>query len=216
MYCGSVEFVCLPSMVGHVPVLLDECMDYLDPGKGGNFADLTFGGGGHSRAILEANEANTLLAFDCDPDAGARAGGSFEDFGGRFQFNDLSFREMDKVSSPDEFDGVLMDLGISSFQLMEPNKGFSFRLDAPIDMRLDPRVGQSADFLESASRESLVRAVREYGEGAGGIGSSMRSSRLADRGVGPHNECGGSRFKGGRRKQVKATDSSGDQNLSGH
>ena len=69
MYCGSVEFVCLPSMVGHVPVLLDECMDYLDPGKGGNFADLTFGGGGHSRAILKANEANTLLAFDCDPDA---------------------------------------------------------------------------------------------------------------------------------------------------
>jgi len=165
MYCGSVEFVCLPSMVGHVPVLLEECMDHLDPGKGGRYADLTFGGGGHSRAILEANESNSLVAFDCDPDAQARAGEISESFGDRFRFNDLSFREMDKVSSPDEFDGVLMDLGISSFQLTEPSKGFSFRLDAPIDMRLDPRVGQSAaDFLETASRESLVRAVREYGE----------------------------------------------------
>ena len=200
MYCGSVEFVCLPSMVGHVPVLLDECMDYINPGKGGNFADLTFGGGGHSRAILEANEANTLLAFDCDPDAGTRAAEVSRDFGGRFQFNDLSFREMDKVSSPDEFDGVLMDLGISSFQLMEPNKGFSFRLDAPIDMRLDPRVGQSAaDFLETASRESLVRAVREYGEerrwnrvvnaiiearGSGELARTMSAAEVVSRAVG--------------------------------
>ena len=165
MYCGSVEFVCLPSMVGHVPVLLEECMGHLDSEKGGNFADLTFGGGGHSREILKANQANTLVAFDCDPDAGVRAEELTEIFGERFRFHDQSFREMDKVSSPSEFDGVLMDLGISSFQLMEPSKGFSFRLDAPIDMRLDPRVGQSAaDFLETASRESLVRAVREYGE----------------------------------------------------
>ncbi len=200
MYCGSVEFVCLPSMVGHVPVLLDECMDYLNPGKGGSFADLTFGGGGHSRAILEANEANTLIAFDCDPDAGVRAEEVSREFGDRFQFNDLSFREMDKVSSPDEFDGVLMDLGISSFQLMEPNKGFSFRLDAPIDMRLDPRVGQSAaDFLETASRESLVRAVREYGEerrwnrvvnaiiearGSGELTRTMSAAEVVSRAVG--------------------------------
>ena len=72
---------------------------------------------------------------------------------------------MDKISSADEFDGILMDLGISSFQLMKPEKGFSFRLDAPIDMRLNPREGISAaEFLENASLDSLVRAVREYGE----------------------------------------------------
>ena len=165
MYCGAVEFVCAPAAVKHVPVLLGECMSYLSPEGGGDFADLTFGGGGHSRQILAANPANTLLAMDCDPDAELRSKGLKDEFGGRFRFEDRSFTQLDQVSNSDEFDGVLMDLGISSFQLMEPTKGFSFRLDAPIDMRLNPREGQSAaEFLETASRESLVRAVREYGE----------------------------------------------------
>ena len=165
MYCGSIEFVCSPAMIRHVPVLLDECMEHLKPEAGGSFADLTFGGGGHSREILKANRENTLLALDCDPDARGRARELENDFEDRFKFCDLGFQDMDQVSSAAEFDGVLMDLGISSFQLMEPEKGFSFRLDAPIDMRLNPRVGKSAaEFLETASRESLVRAVREYGE----------------------------------------------------
>ena len=152
-------------MIRHVPVLLEECMGFLQPENGGRFADLTYGGGGHSEAILEANDTTELMSFDCDPDALIRSENTTNLFGDRFTFHDLSFQKMDEVSSPEDFDGVLMDLGISSFQLMEPLKGFSFRLDAPIDMRLDPRVGQSAaEFLETASRESLVRAVREYGE----------------------------------------------------
>jgi len=165
MYCGAVEFVCSPASVKHIPVLLDECMACLRPERGGVFADLTFGGGGHSRAMLEASSDSALLAFDCDPDAQVRSKELSTQFGDRFTFFDSSFRDLDKSCSAGELDGVLMDLGISSFQLMEPEKGFSFRLDAPIDMRLDPRVGQSAaEFLESASYESLVRAVREYGE----------------------------------------------------
>ena len=84
-------------MVRHVPVLLDECMD-LDPADGGSFADLTFSGG-HSREILKANSENTLVAFDCDPDAGRRAKEVDADFGDRFTFHDLGFQEMDKVSS---------------------------------------------------------------------------------------------------------------------
>ena len=165
MYCGAVEFVCTPSMIRHVPVLLDESMGFLQPENGGRFADLTYGGGGHSEAILEASDSTELMSFDCDPDALIRSENTTNLFGDRFTFHDLSFQKMDEVSSAEDFDGVLMDLGISSFQLMEPLKGFSFRLDAPIDMRLDPRVGQSAaEFLETASRESLVRAVREYGE----------------------------------------------------
>ena len=152
-------------MIRHVPVLLEESMGFLQPENGGRFADLTYGGGGHSEAILEANDTTELMSFDCDPDALIRSESTTNLFGDRFTFHDLSFQKMDEVSSPEDFDGVLMDLGISSFQLMEPLKGFSFRLDAPIDMRLDPRVGQSAaEFLETASRESLVRAVREYGE----------------------------------------------------
>ena len=152
-------------MIRHVPVLLEESMGFLQPENGGRFADLTYGGGGHSEAILEANDSTELMSFDCDPDALIRSENTTNLFGDRFTFHDLSFQKMDEVSSAEDFDGVLMDLGISSFQLMEPLKGFSFRLDAPIDMRLDPRVGQSAaEFLETASRESLVRAVREYGE----------------------------------------------------
>jgi 16S rRNA (cytosine1402-N4)-methyltransferase len=151
--------------VRHIPVLLHECMACLRPERGGVFADLTFGGGGHSREILAASPQNTLLAMDCDPDAKRRAVAISSEYGDRFSFFDSSFTNIDQAASPGELDGVLMDLGISSFQLMEPEKGFSFRLDAPIDMRLDPRVGQSAaEFLESASYESLVRAVREYGE----------------------------------------------------
>ena len=165
MYCGAVEFVCMPSMVRHVPVLLEESLTFLEPEKGGRFADLTYGGGGHSDAILSASDEVELVSFDCDPDAQLRSDKTSSLFGDRFTFHDLSFQEMDEVSSPEDFDGVLMDLGISSFQLMEPLKGFSFRLDAPIDMRLNPRVGISAaEFLETASRDSLVRAVREYGE----------------------------------------------------
>lgn len=165
MYCGAVEFVCAPSAVRHIPVLLDECMACLKPEQGGLFADLTFGGGGHSKAILESSGKSSLLAMDCDPDAFERSRELSAQYPDRFNFFDSSFKNLDKISSPGELNGILMDLGISSFQLMEPEKGFSFRLDAPIDMRLDPRVGQSAaDFLESASYESLVRAVREYGE----------------------------------------------------
>jgi 16S rRNA (cytosine1402-N4)-methyltransferase len=200
MYCGAVEFVCSPSAVRHIPVLLDECMACLKPEEGGVFADLTFGGGGHSRKILEASDQSTLLAMDCDPDAIVRSRDVAKQYGERFNFVDSSFKDLDQFSSPNEYDGILMDLGISSFQLMEPEKGFSFRLDAPIDMRLDPRVGQSAaDFLESASYESLVRAIREYGEerrwkrvvdailnarGTGALSRTMSAAELVSDAVG--------------------------------
>ena len=165
MYCGAVEFVCSPSMVRHVPVLLEESLSFLKPCNGGRYADLTYGGGGHTNAILSSSGSTEIISFDCDPDAGERAKSTEAEFGNRFTFHDLSFQRMDEVTSPSDFDGIIMDLGISSFQLMEPLKGFSFRLDAPIDMRLDPRVGISAsEFLETASKDSLIRAVREYGE----------------------------------------------------
>ena len=69
MYCGAVEFVCSPSMVKHIPVLLDESVGFLGAAEAGRYADLTYGGGGHTNAILGANGANELVSFDCDPDA---------------------------------------------------------------------------------------------------------------------------------------------------
>jgi len=151
--------------VRHIPVLLDEALEALGSGSAKRYLDCTFGGGGHSRALLESSVGAEVLSLDCDPDACSRAEQLTEEFGERFRFCDLSFQCLDEVSSEGEFDGVLFDLGISSFQLAEAAKGFSFRLDAPLDMRLDPREGQGAgDFLETATRESLVRAVREYGE----------------------------------------------------
>ena len=94
MYCGAVEFVCSPSTVRHVPVLLDECMAYLEPSRGGNFADLTFGGGGHSKALLEANPNNSLLAMDCDPDAEVRSSSFEHKYTDRFRFEAVSYTHL--------------------------------------------------------------------------------------------------------------------------
>ena len=97
MYCGAVEFVCAPSMVKHVPVLLEESLGFLQPENGGRFADLTYGGGGHSDAILGASEEAELVSFDCDPDAQVRSERTSSQFGDRFTFHDLSFQRMDEV-----------------------------------------------------------------------------------------------------------------------
>ena len=70
MYCGAVEFVCSPSMVRHVPVLLEESLSFLKPCNGGRYADLTYGGGGHTNAILSSSDSTEIISFDCDPDAG--------------------------------------------------------------------------------------------------------------------------------------------------
>ena len=151
-------------MVKHVPVLLGEVLDALSPKASGRYLDCTFGGGGHTRALLEAANETEVTSLDCDPDAVSRAESLKLDYGKRFRFVDTNFSRLDEVVGG-PFDGVLFDLGLSSFQLGEAGKGFSFRLDAPIDMRYDSRSGMAAsEFLETATRASLTRAVRDYGE----------------------------------------------------
>jgi len=151
-------------MSGHRAVLLRDVLDCFAPIGKGTYLDGTFGGGGHASAILEASAEARVVGLDCDPAAEARADRLRERYPDRFSFFDLNFRKLDQLTQTG-FAGVLLDLGVSSFQLDDFERGFSFREDALVDMRLDPRRGQSAaEFLETADREDLVRAVRNYGE----------------------------------------------------
>lgn len=151
---------------GHISVLLAEVLDNLRVSEGGLcLLDATFGGGGHTRAFLEAHPENVVWALDCDPEAEPRAEFLGREFGERFQFRALNFAQLDALPESVRFDAALFDLGLSSFHYDQPERGFSFRFAGPADMRLDTRKGQTAaEFLQTATRQELVHAIRDYGE----------------------------------------------------
>jgi len=158
------EFSPAAAPQGHVPVLLEETLDVLRPRAGAKLLDATFGGGGHSRALLESAEGVKVVALDRDPAALPRAEALRGEFGERFVFHSMNFGDLGELED-DGFDGAFFDFGLSSFQLDDGERGFSFRSDAPADMRMNPSAGTSAaEFLETADESSLVRAVRDYGE----------------------------------------------------
>jgi len=151
---------------GHVSVLLEEAIEALNIKPDGVYIDATFGRGGHSRAILSRlSPAGRLLALDRDPEA-VRAGGLIEDE--RFRIVHAAFSELDDVAKAQGMqavDGLLLDVGVSSPQIDTPERGFSFRHDAPLDMRMDTSRGLSAaEWLNQAEQDDIARVIRDYGE----------------------------------------------------
>jgi len=148
----------------HQTVLLNEAVDALAVRPEGHYVDATFGRGGHSRLILQRLSAQgRLTAFDKDPQAVAVAQ-ELAARDGRFFIRHEGFRLLSGLA-PASADGVLMDLGVSSPQIDDPARGFSFRNDGPLDMRMDTTRGQSvAQWLETADVSTLSEVIREYGE----------------------------------------------------
>ena len=150
----------------HVPVLLRETVSALQPAAGKIFLDGTVGGGGHSLAFLEAGAS--VIACDQDPEALAEAARRLAVFAGRVRFVESNFADLtDRLQSfgVTEFDGILLDLGISSHQLDTPSRGFSFLGDGPLDMRMGPHVQRTAAaIVNQGSQAELAQIFYEFGE----------------------------------------------------
>lgn len=151
----------------HTTVLLAEAIDSLLTTPDGVYVDGTFGRGGHSRALLaRLSPRGRLLAFDRDPEAVAAARTTISD--PRFSIHHARFGEMKQTLAAQGvtgIDGLLLDLGVSSPQIDNPARGFSFRFDAPLDMRMDPTRGESAaDFLARADERHIAEVIRDHGE----------------------------------------------------
>ena len=147
----------------HEPVLLTEAIEALDIRPAGTYVDGTFGRGGHSRAILERlGPQGRLIALDRDPEA-ERSAQAIRD--PRFSFARLPFSALPDALGERKVQGMLFDLGASSPQLDDPRRGFSFRADGPLDMRMDPTQGASAaQWLAMAEEKQIKEVVRNYGE----------------------------------------------------
>lgn len=148
-------------MSGHLPVMLDEVLQMLKPRDGARYVDGTFGGGGYASAILEAADCE-VLGIDRDPDAIARGKALVERFGGRLTLVQGEFSRMAEFTQGS--DGVVLDLGVSSFQFDQPARGFSFREDGPLDMRMSLEGESAADVVNSADERALTQIIARYGE----------------------------------------------------
>ena len=143
----------------HVPVLLEEVVDALAPTSGRTVVDGTFGAGGYSRAFVAAGAK--VVAFDRDPTVRRYTSGLPED---RFRLVEARFSEMDEVLGEGSVDGVALDLGVSSMQIDEAERGFSFMADGPLDMRMGSDGPTAADLVNTLAQEELARIIFVYGE----------------------------------------------------
>ncbi len=153
----------------HKPVMLEECMSGLKLKDGGVYFDGTVGGGGHSYEILKRTApGGRLIATDLDDCAIEAAGKRLAEFAGRFRIYKSNYKDFAAVleeDGTDKLDGVMLDFGVSSFQLDEVSRGFSYMKDAPLDMRMNPQAAFSAeDVVNGYTQEKLAKIIDAYGE----------------------------------------------------
>jgi 16S rRNA (cytosine1402-N4)-methyltransferase len=149
----------------HVPVLIEEALRFLAPAAGGTFVDGTFGAGGYARAILDAGAS--VIAIDRDPMAIAAAADLKRDAGDRLTLVEGRFSDLDAIAEAhgnERVDGVVLDIGVSSMQLDTAERGFSFRSDGPLDMRMGPDGPTAADVVNGMERGALARVIAVLGE----------------------------------------------------
>lgn len=153
----------------HVAVMLREVIDFLGVGAGGTYVDGTLGGGGHAKAILEAmGTSGVLIGIDRDSEAVDRAREILKRYNDRIHLAVGNYTEMSNIAKRSGYakvNGILLDIGISSWQLDDPERGFSFQKDGPLDMRMDRSCRTNAeDIINSSSEDELTRIFAEYGE----------------------------------------------------
>ncbi len=152
----------------HVPVLLEEVLTALGAQGGGVFLDGTFGAGGYARAILDAHPDNRVIGIDRDPSAIAAGQAMVAAYDGRLQLVEGRFGDCARIAADAGFagalDGVVLDIGVSSMQLDQAERGFSFRLDGPLDMRMEAQGESAADIVNEADESLLADIFYHYGE----------------------------------------------------
>ena len=154
------------TILPHQPVMLDEVLASLQPKDNALYIDATFGRGGYTRAILNSADCN-VMAIDRDPDAIAAGQSLVNEMNGRFSLKEGPFSALAEIAQAEgheKVDGIVFDLGLSSPQLDEAERGFSFRHDGPLDMRMEKSGADAADFVNSADEAEIAHVIWMYGE----------------------------------------------------
>jgi len=150
--------------MSHAPVMLNEVLEALAPRDGGVYVDGTFGAGGYTRGILAAADCR-VIAIDRDPAAVVRADALKSEFTDQFEFRAGTFGSVRELIGEQKLDGFVLDIGVSSMQIDQAERGFSFRSDGPLDMRMDNARGQTAaDIVNDTEEEDLANIIYKYGE----------------------------------------------------